>query len=118
MSGLRNFTQAMEEAFRKVFIHYMNNWRKNTTAAEEALNARLSAENFDFVSLYLMVMIGIFAFIIVAILVSTVKSKRREHSDDPYHNYIVGHWAEKSKNEAANVETKIGMVLENFNFRS
>ncbi|MBN3298280.1 KCNE2 protein, partial [Amia calva] len=46
-----------------------------------------------------MVMIGMFAFIIVAILVSTVKSKRREHSDDPYHKYIEEDWTAKLKNQ-------------------
>lgn len=47
-------------------------------------------------------MIGIYAFIVVAILVSTVKSKRREHSNDPYHKYIEGEWNSQPQIQAYN----------------
>ncbi|XP_029459388.1 potassium voltage-gated channel subfamily E member 2 [Rhinatrema bivittatum] len=104
MSRLQNFTKALEETFKNTFIDYMNAWRNNVTRADEELQATLNAENFDYVILYLMVMIGIFSFIIVAILVSTVKSKRQEHSDDPYHKYIVNDWAEQEKNQILNME--------------
>nr|XP_020651931.1 potassium voltage-gated channel subfamily E member 2 [Pogona vitticeps] len=96
---LQNFTQALEEAFKNTFINYMNSWRTNTTIEDEKLQDSLDAENLNYVILYLMVMIGIFSFIIVAILVSTVKSKRREHSKDPYHQYIVDDWGEKIKSQ-------------------
>lgn len=76
----------------KGFITHMENWRRNTTVEQEALQAKVDAENFYYVILYLMVMIGMFSFIIVSHLVSTVKSKRREHSNDPYHQYIVEDW--------------------------
>ncbi|XP_042315976.1 potassium voltage-gated channel subfamily E member 2 isoform X2 [Sceloporus undulatus] len=99
MATLQNFTWALEDIFKKTFIKYMNNWRRNTTIDEDKLQGRLDAENLDYVILYLMVMIGIFSFIIVAILVSTVKSKRREHSNDPYHQYIVDDWDEKIKSQ-------------------
>ncbi|XP_069492274.1 potassium voltage-gated channel subfamily E member 2 [Ambystoma mexicanum] len=92
MSMVNNITQALEETFKNVFENYMNNWRRNTSVANEELQETLNAENFDYVILYLMVMIGMFAFIIVAILVSTVKSKRQEHSEDPYHKYIKDEW--------------------------
>uniref|UniRef100_A0A8D2LN52 Potassium voltage-gated channel subfamily E member 2 n=2 Tax=Varanus komodoensis TaxID=61221 RepID=A0A8D2LN52_VARKO len=99
MAILQNFTQVLEDAFKKTLSDYMNNWRRNATEEENALQARVDAENFDYVILYLMVMIGMFSFIIVAILVSTVKSKRQEHSNDPYHQYIVDDWNEKLKNQ-------------------
>ncbi|XP_066478605.1 potassium voltage-gated channel subfamily E member 2 [Tiliqua scincoides] len=99
MAALQNFTQTLERTFKDIFINYMDNWRRNTTAEEDALQATVEAENFYYVILYLMVMIGIFAFIVVAILVSTVKSKRQEHSNDPYHQYIVDDWNEKLKNQ-------------------
>uniref|UniRef100_A0A3B4YEE0 Potassium voltage-gated channel subfamily E member 2 n=1 Tax=Seriola lalandi dorsalis TaxID=1841481 RepID=A0A3B4YEE0_SERLL len=75
--------------------HYLDNWRRNVTAAANALDKTLAEENFRDVIWYLAVMIGLFAFIIVAILVSTVKSKRREHSNDPYHQYIEEDWTIK-----------------------
>ncbi|XP_024895336.1 potassium voltage-gated channel subfamily E member 2-like [Pteropus alecto] len=75
MLALSNLTQTLEDVFKRIFITYMDNWRRNTTAEQEALQAKVDAENFYYVILYLMVMIGMFSFIIVAILVSTVKSK-------------------------------------------
>ncbi|XP_062983644.1 potassium voltage-gated channel subfamily E member 2 [Elgaria multicarinata webbii] len=99
MATLQNFTQALEDAFKKTFIDYMNNWHRNTTVEENTLQAKVDAENLDYVIMYLMVIIGIFSFIVVAILVSTVKSKRQEHSDDPYHQYIVDDWSEKLKSQ-------------------
>ncbi|CAI5772602.1 potassium voltage-gated channel subfamily E member 2 [Podarcis lilfordi] len=98
MATLQNFTKALEDTFRKTFLDYMNSWRRNTTIEENTLQATLDAENLNYVIMYLMVMIGIFSFIVVMILVSTVKSKRREHSDDPYHQYIVDDWGNKLKN--------------------
>uniref|UniRef100_W5LUF4 Potassium voltage-gated channel subfamily E member 2 n=1 Tax=Astyanax mexicanus TaxID=7994 RepID=W5LUF4_ASTMX len=76
---------------------FLEQWRWNVTQAERVLDARLAEENFQNVVWYLVVMIGMFAFIVVAILVSTVKSKRREHSNDPYHKYIEGDWKSKGK---------------------
>ncbi|XP_061483707.1 potassium voltage-gated channel subfamily E member 2 [Rhineura floridana] len=102
MTTLQNFTQALEDTFKKTFIDYMNNWRRNTTADENELQARVDAENLNYVIMYLMVMIGIFSFIVVAILVSTVKSKRQEHSNDPYHQYIVDDWNAKLKSQLHN----------------
>lgn len=99
MAALQNFTQSLERTFKDIFINYMDNWRRNTTVQEDALEAIVETENFDYVIMYLMVMIGIFAFIIVAILVSTVKSKRQEHSNDPYHQYIVDDWNGKLKDQ-------------------
>nr|XP_056714199.1 potassium voltage-gated channel subfamily E member 2 [Euleptes europaea] len=97
MAALQNFTQSLEKTFKDIFLNYMNNWRQNTTNEQKELQKRLAAENLDYVILYLMVMIGIFSFIVVAILVSTVKSKRQEHSNDPYHQYIVDDWEGKDK---------------------
>ncbi|OWK50827.1 Potassium voltage-gated channel subfamily E member 2, partial [Lonchura striata] len=104
MAKLQNFTWAVEDIFKETFLNYMNSWRRNMTEAANKLEAEVAAENFDYVILYLMVMIGMFSFIIVAILVSTVKSKRREHSNDPYHQYIVEDWGEKYKSQVLNPE--------------
>ncbi|CAO2632407.1 Potassium voltage-gated channel subfamily E member 2 [Lemmus lemmus] len=113
MATSANFTQSLEDVFRKIFVTYMDNWRKNTTAQEQALQARVDAENFYCVILYLMVMIGMFSFIVVAILVSTVKSKRREHSQDPYHQYIVEDWQEKYKSQILHLEEPKATIHEN-----
>ncbi|XP_048201848.1 potassium voltage-gated channel subfamily E member 2 [Perognathus longimembris pacificus] len=113
MPGVSNFTQTLEDVFRRIFITYMDGWRRNTTAEQEALQARVDAENFYYVILYLMVMIGMFSFIVVAILVSTVKSKRQEHSQDPYHQYIVDDWKEKDKSQSLHLEEAKATVHEN-----
>ncbi|KAM9636189.1 potassium voltage-gated channel subfamily E member 2 [Trichechus inunguis] len=113
MSFLSNLTQALEDAFKKIFITYMDDWHMNTTAEQEALQAKIDAENFYYVILYLMVVIGMFSFIIVAILVSTVKSRRQEHSHDPYHQYIVDDWSTKYKSQILNLENSKATVHEN-----
>ncbi|XP_003410340.1 potassium voltage-gated channel subfamily E member 2 [Loxodonta africana] len=113
MPSLSNLTQTLEDAFKRIFTTYMDGWRRNTTAEQEALQARVDAENFYYVILYLMVMIGMFSFIIVAILVSTVKSKRQEHSHDPYHQYIVDDWGEKYKSQILNLENSRATIHEN-----
>ncbi|NP_001185866.1 potassium voltage-gated channel subfamily E member 2 isoform X1 [Oryctolagus cuniculus] len=113
MSALSNWTETLENVFKRIFVTYMDNWRRNTTAEEEALQAEVDAENFYYVILYLMVMIGMFSFIIVAILVSTVKSKRREHSNDPYHQYIVEDWQEKYKSQILHFEEAKATIHEN-----
>ncbi|NWI01375.1 KCNE2 protein, partial [Tichodroma muraria] len=117
MAKLQNFTWAVEDIFKETFLHYMNSWRRNMTEAANKLQAEVAAENFDYVILYLMVMIGMFSFIIVAILVSTVKSKRREHSNDPYHQYIVEDWGEKYKNQVLNPGDLKCVIHENLGAR-
>ncbi|KAL2080985.1 hypothetical protein ACEWY4_022838 [Coilia grayii] len=92
LSGWSNLTLHLEDSLTRALNDYLNRWTRNATAAERKLDARLTEENFRNVIWYLMVMIGMFAFIVVAVLVSTVKSKRREHSEDPYHKYIEGQW--------------------------
>lgn len=114
---MRNFTWAVENIFKEIFLTYMNGWRKNMTEAADKLQATVAAENLDYVILYLMVMIGMFSFIIVAILVSTVKSKRREHSNDPYHQYIVEDWGEKYKSQVLNREDLKCVIHENLGAR-
>nr|XP_027784947.1 potassium voltage-gated channel subfamily E member 2 [Marmota flaviventris] len=113
MPSLLNLTQTLEDVFRRIFITYMDNWRRNTTEEQVALQAKVDAENFYYVILYLMVMIGMFSFIVVAILVSTVKSKRREHSQDPYHQYIVEDWQEKYKSQILHPEESKATIHEN-----
>ena len=90
-----NVTLHLEDSLTRAMGRYLDNWRRNTTEAEQTLEKILAEENFRNVIWYLIVMIGMFAFIMVVILVSTVKSKRREHSDDPYHQYIEEDWTAK-----------------------
>ncbi|CAH2219214.1 potassium voltage-gated channel subfamily E member 2 [Pelobates cultripes] len=106
----KNFTLSLENTFKRVFETYMNNWRNNVSAENTKLEDTLSAENFDYVILYLMVMIGMFSFIVVAILVSTVRSKRNKDSDekyeDPYQRYIANDWTE-SKTQCIVMENAV-----------
>ncbi|XP_028992978.1 potassium voltage-gated channel subfamily E member 2-like [Betta splendens] len=88
-----NLTLHLEDSLTSVLSHYLDSWRRNLTTAARALDKTLAEENVRDVIWYLTVMIGMFAFILVAMLVSTVKSKRREHSNDPYHQYIKEDWA-------------------------
>lgn len=97
-----NLTLQMQDSLTDALNDFLKQWQWNTTQAERVLNARLAKENFDNVIWYLVVMIGIFGFIVVAILVSTVKSKRREHSNDPYHKYIEGEWSSQPQIQAYN----------------
>ncbi|XP_008273886.1 potassium voltage-gated channel subfamily E member 2 [Stegastes partitus] len=92
MSDLSNLTLHLEASLTSALGQYLDNWTHNITASADALDKTLAEENFRDVIWYLAVMIGMFAFIIVAMLVSTVKSKRREHSNDPYHQYIKEDW--------------------------
>ncbi|XP_053312471.1 potassium voltage-gated channel subfamily E member 2 [Spea bombifrons] len=110
MSLDKNLTLTLENAFQKIFENYMNSWRDNMTAENDQLQETVSAENFDYVILYLMVMIGIFSFIVVAILVSTVRSKRNQSSEekyeDPYQRYIANDWTE-SKTQCVVMENPV-----------
>lgn len=87
-----NFTRHLEGSLTSALGRYLDDWRNNATAASDAVDKALAEENFSNVLLYLMVMIGMLAFIIVAMLVSTVKSRRKEHSNDLYHQYIKDDW--------------------------
>ncbi|XP_010903804.3 potassium voltage-gated channel subfamily E member 2 [Esox lucius] len=100
VSEWSNITLQLEDTLTRALGRYLDNWRQNATKAEQALDNTLAEENFRNVIWYLIVMIGMFAFIVVAILVSTVKSKRREHSDDPYHKYIEGDWTTKLQQQS------------------
>ncbi|KAI4896950.1 hypothetical protein NFI96_002747 [Prochilodus magdalenae] len=88
-----NLTLQLQDSLTSAVGDFLEKWEWNITQAESVLDAQLTEENFRNVIWYLVVMIGMFAFIVVAILVSTVKSKRREHSNDPYHKYIEGDWS-------------------------
>lgn len=101
-SDWSNLTLHLQDSLTHALNDFLKQWQWNNTHAERVLNARLAEENFDNVIWYLVVMIGIFAFIVVAILVSTVKSKRREHSNDPYHKYIEGEWSTQPQIQAYN----------------
>ena len=102
MPARTNGTLRLEDSLTRALGRYLDAWRRNASAAADALDKTLLEENFLNVEWYLAVMIGMFAFIIVAMLVSTVKSKRREHSNDPYHKYIEGEWTEQTTQGYAN----------------
>ncbi|CAL8268390.1 unnamed protein product [Lota lota] len=102
MPAWSNVTLRLEDPLTRALGRYLDAWRRNASAAADALDKTLLEENFQDVEWYLVVMIGMFAFIVVAILVSTVKSKRREHSNDPYHKYIEGGWTEQDQQGYAN----------------
>ncbi|XP_035459652.1 potassium voltage-gated channel subfamily E member 2 isoform X2 [Scophthalmus maximus] len=100
-SDWSNLTLHLEKSMTGALGHFLDNWRRNMTAAANALDKTLAKENFSGVLWYLAVMVGMFAFIIVAMLVSTVKSKRREHSNDPYHQYIEENWTAQAQQSGA-----------------
>ncbi|XP_060945245.1 potassium voltage-gated channel subfamily E member 2-like isoform X2 [Limanda limanda] len=104
-SDWSNLTLHLEESLS----HYLDNWRHNKTAAANALDKTLAEENFRGVVWYLAVVIGMLAFILVAMLVSTVKSKRREHSNDPYHQYIEEDWRAQMKQAEGGVISNFGV---------
>ncbi|KAF4087292.1 hypothetical protein AMELA_G00094270 [Ameiurus melas] len=101
-SDWSNLTLHLQDSLTHALNDFLKQWQWNNTQAERDLNARLAEENLDNVIWYLVVMIGIFSFIVVAILVSTVKSKRREHSNDPYHKYIEGEWSSQPQIQGYN----------------
>nr|XP_046217102.1 potassium voltage-gated channel subfamily E member 2-like [Oncorhynchus gorbuscha]XP_046217103.1 potassium voltage-gated channel subfamily E member 2-like [Oncorhynchus gorbuscha] len=87
-----NRTLHLVDSLTHALGRYLDNWSQNSSKAEQALDNTLAEENFRNIVWYLTVMIGMFAFIVMAILVSTVKLKQRKHSDDPYHKYIEEDW--------------------------
>ncbi|XP_038657214.1 potassium voltage-gated channel subfamily E member 2 [Scyliorhinus canicula] len=74
--------------FEKFFIQFYKDYLAQKKQAA-ALNKTLQEEDFLFAYLYILVMFGIFTFIIITMLASTVRSRRQEHTEDPYHTYIV-----------------------------
>ncbi|XP_048458521.1 potassium voltage-gated channel subfamily E member 2 isoform X1 [Rhincodon typus] len=74
--------------FEKFFIEFYKDYTAQQKQAA-ALKKTLQEEEFKFAYLYILVMFGIFTFIIITMLASTVRSRRQEHTEDPYHTYIV-----------------------------
>ncbi|XP_078416594.1 potassium voltage-gated channel subfamily E member 2-like [Cetorhinus maximus] len=83
-SEMPNITLIFEKFFIKFYKDYLAQQKR-----EAALNKKLQEEDFQFAYLYILVMFGIFTFIIITMLASTVRSRRQEHTEDPYHTYIV-----------------------------
>lgn len=100
-----NITRHLEASLTSTFGTYLDDWMDNATAASVAVDKALAEQNFSYVLLYLMVMIGMLAFVIIAMLVSTVKSSRREHSNDPYHQYIKENWT--AQTQRGDIDTNI-----------
>ncbi|KAI7808379.1 putative potassium voltage-gated channel subfamily E member 2 [Triplophysa rosa] len=91
-----NLTLHLQESLTNALSNFLESWRLNVTQSQQDLHQRVAEENVRNVIWYLVVMIGIFSFIVVSVLVSTVKSKRREHDNDPYHKYIEGDWSSQT----------------------
>lgn len=87
MSDWSNLTLYLEKSLTGAVGSFLEEWTHNVTAVSKA-----KKEDVRNILCYLVVMLGMLAFIMVAMLVSTVKSKRREHSNDPYHQYIKEDW--------------------------
>uniref|UniRef100_A0A8C5GGK8 Potassium voltage-gated channel subfamily E member 2 n=1 Tax=Gouania willdenowi TaxID=441366 RepID=A0A8C5GGK8_GOUWI len=96
VSDWSNLTLRLEQSLTDHFVNFFESWRRNMThaAAVNALDKTLANENFknENVIWFLVVMMGLFASIVVAMLVSSVNSKRKEHSKKPYHQYIKEDW--------------------------
>ncbi|XP_055735173.1 potassium voltage-gated channel subfamily E member 2-like [Salvelinus fontinalis] len=98
-----NMTLHLEDSLTHALGRYLDNWSRNSSKAEQALDNNLAEENFRNVVWYLTLNIGMFAFIVVAILASTVKLKRREHSDDPCHKYIEEDWTAQLQQQSGGI---------------
>lgn len=91
-----NLTVHLQESLTNALSNFLEGWKLNVTQSQQNLSQRVAEENVRNVIWYLVVMIGIFSFIVVSVLVSTVKSRRKEHDNDPYHKYIEGDWSSKT----------------------
>ncbi|XP_072300128.1 potassium voltage-gated channel subfamily E member 2-like [Eucyclogobius newberryi] len=100
MPDLSNLTAYLENSLTGALESFLNDWQQNATASEG------HKDNVRNIVCYLAVMLGMFAFIIVAMLVSTVKSKRQEHSNDPYHQYIKEGWTAEQSHIISNLAAK------------
>ncbi|XP_051870452.1 potassium voltage-gated channel subfamily E member 2-like [Pristis pectinata] len=83
MSDQSNITLLFEKFFIQYYKDYLAQQKQSA-----ALNKTLQEENFEFAYLYILVIFGIFTTIIISMLASTVRSRRQEHQNDPYHTYI------------------------------
>ncbi|XP_005992908.1 potassium voltage-gated channel subfamily E member 1 [Latimeria chalumnae] len=65
--------------------------------------------------IYILLIVGFFAFFTFGIMMSYIRSKKLEHSDDPYNIYIATDWENKRKLKkiAAKVDSVYSCIIEN-----
>uniref|UniRef100_A0A4W3J6N4 Potassium voltage-gated channel subfamily E member 2 n=2 Tax=Callorhinchus milii TaxID=7868 RepID=A0A4W3J6N4_CALMI len=77
----------MTHLFEKMLTNLINDHLAQQDQASSP-NERQPGEDFKYAYLYIVLIFGMFTFIMVFILASTVKSRRQEHSSDSNHSCI------------------------------
>lgn len=74
----------------KLVKEYMDGARNSTN-----MHTTKSHDNLEVV--YVLLLLGFFGFFTFGIMMSYIRSKKREHSTDPFHTYIERDWEKEEK---------------------